>query len=217
MPTVRLLPSDIAIQVSAGTRLCDAIRDAGQPIAAPCGDDLICARCAVRVLEGRVTREAPVERDAKRRNRVAPDYRLACALRVHHDLTVTADYWGALAMSRALLLVDHGSRKPDAHAHLAALAERLRARRPELHLYVAHMELAEPSIADTLAQCARDGVRHVDVFPLFLAPGRHVAEDLPARIREAEQAHPQLRLRMLTPLGERPELADWILDALARD
>ena len=77
MPTVRLLPKGIEIRVPKGARLID----------------VVCGKCGVRILSGRVSREAPVERRAKERNRVAPELRLACALRVNHDLSVSADYW----------------------------------------------------------------------------------------------------------------------------
>jgi len=93
VPTVRLLPKDVRVSVAKGTRLIDAVREAGLPIARACGDDLVCAKCGVRILEGRVARESPVERRAKERNRVPRELRLACALRVHGDLVVSADYW----------------------------------------------------------------------------------------------------------------------------
>ncbi|MFI5316593.1 MAG: 2Fe-2S iron-sulfur cluster-binding protein [Myxococcota bacterium] len=93
MPTVRFLPAGSEREVAKGTRLIDAVRDAGLPIARACGDDLVCAKCGVRILAGRVAREAPVERRAKLRNRVPAELRLACALRVQSDLVVTADYW----------------------------------------------------------------------------------------------------------------------------
>lgn len=93
MPTVRFQPKGIALEVAKGTRLIDAVRAAGLPIARACGDDLVCAKCGVRILSGRVAREAPVERRAKARNRVPPELRLACALRVQSDLEVTAEYW----------------------------------------------------------------------------------------------------------------------------
>ena len=217
MPTVRILPAEVSVEVPAGTRLVDAIRAAGRPIASPCGDDLICGKCGVRVLEGRVTREARVEREAKARNRVAPSHRLACAIRVRDDLVVTADYWGTSAPARALLLIDHGSRRAEAHDHLEQLARALRARRPELRLYLAHMELAPPSIESAIERCVQDGVTRIDALPLFLAPGRHVTQDLPERIRQACAPHPEVRVRVLTALGERPELVDWILAALPTD
>jgi ferredoxin len=93
MPTVRFQPKGVELAVAKGTRLIDAVRAAGLPIARACGDELVCARCGVRVLAGRVAREAPVERRAKARNRVAPELRLACAVRVQGDLEVAADYW----------------------------------------------------------------------------------------------------------------------------
>ena len=82
------------IDVRKGVRLIDVIREAGLPIARACGDELVCAKCGVRVLEGQVTRESPIESRTKRRNRVPAELRLACALRVHSDLAITADYWG---------------------------------------------------------------------------------------------------------------------------
>jgi ferredoxin len=95
MPTLRFTPKQLVLDVPEGTLLIDAIRSAGLPIARACGDDLVCARCGVRVLEGRIAQESSVERETKRRNRVPRALRLACAIRVHDDLTVTADYWGS--------------------------------------------------------------------------------------------------------------------------
>ena len=94
MVQIQFRPAGTTIDVPRGTLLIDAVRRAGLPIASPCGDDLICGRCGVRVLSGEVSREAPVERDAKVRNRVPPEQRLACAIRVRGDLVITADYWG---------------------------------------------------------------------------------------------------------------------------
>ena len=93
MPKLRFQPAGIELEVAKGTRLIDAVRAAGLPIARACGDDLVCAKCGVRILAGKVAREAAVERRAKARNRVDPALRLACALRVTGDLELSADYW----------------------------------------------------------------------------------------------------------------------------
>ncbi len=95
MPEIQFRPGGARIEVEPGTRLIDAIRRAGLPIASPCGDDLICGKCGVRIVSGAVSREAEVERDAKERNRVPTELRLACAIRVRDDLIVAADYWGS--------------------------------------------------------------------------------------------------------------------------
>ncbi len=91
---MRFVPSRKSLRVPRGERLIDAVVRAGLPIARACGDDLVCARCGVRVLEGALPRESRVEREAKARNRVDPALRLACAVRVRGDLAITADYWG---------------------------------------------------------------------------------------------------------------------------
>ena len=94
MPTLRFEPSGQAIEVPRGTRLIEAIRSAGLPIARACGDELLCALCGVRIRSGGVSRESALERRVKQRNRIDPQLRLACAIRVREDLVVSAEYWG---------------------------------------------------------------------------------------------------------------------------
>ncbi len=94
MPLVRFAPRGTSLEVKTGTRLIEAVRRAGLPIAHACGDDLICGKCGVEILSGHVSREAAVERESKRANRIDAKLRLACAIRVHDDLEVTAPYWG---------------------------------------------------------------------------------------------------------------------------
>jgi sirohydrochlorin ferrochelatase len=117
-------------------------------------------------------------------------------------------------LSRALILVDHGSRRSEAHAHAEWLAEQVRARRPGLAVYVAHLELAEPSIRAAVERGVAEGARELVIHPLFLVPGRHLSEDLPAQVRAAAARHPQVSVHITEPLGTQPGLADLILAAL---
>ena len=117
-------------------------------------------------------------------------------------------------MKRALLIVDHGSREPEAEAHLARIAEELRRRRPGLSVYVAHLELVPPSIPEALASCAADGVSDLVVHPFFLVPGRHAARDLPRALEAAASAHPGLHVRLTAPLGSAAGLLELILATL---
>lgn len=120
-------------------------------------------------------------------------------------------------MKRALLLVDHGSRKREAHSHLAWVAEQVRLRRPGLPVYVAHMELAEPSIEQAVQACAADGVEDLFVHPFFLVPGLHSVEDVPRLVEAAARAHPRLRVRMTASTGSVAGIADLILATLPTD
>jgi len=113
---------------------------------------------------------------------------------------------------RALLLVDHGSRRPAANRLLDELAERVRARRPGLIVEVAHMELAPPDVAEGIERCFRRGARRIVVHPYFLGPGSHSQVDIPRIAADAASMHPGLEIVVSEPLGVHDSLVDVVLD-----
>jgi len=119
------------------------------------------------------------------------------------------------AVSRAIVLVDHGSRRPEANAQLEALAERVRAREPGTLVLTAHLEVAQPDIGDALARCAAAGADDVVLLPWFLAPGRHTAEDIPRAVAAATLLHPSLRVRIGEPIGLDAKLFDLAMARIA--
>ena len=119
------------------------------------------------------------------------------------------------AVSRAIVLVDHGSRRPEANAQLEALAERVRAREPGTLVLTAHLEVAPPDIADALARCADAGADDVVLLPWFLAPGRHTADDIPRAVAAAIARHPSLRVRIGEPIGLDAKVVDLAMARIA--
>ena len=117
-------------------------------------------------------------------------------------------------MKRAILLVDHGSRKDDANAVVEAIAASLRERRPDTIVEVAHMELAEPTLAEAFARCVTRGASEVAVCPYFLGPGRHTTGDIPRLVEAASAAHPQVRATIAAPLGFDDRLVDVVIDRI---
>ncbi len=115
-------------------------------------------------------------------------------------------------MSTALLLVDHGSRRAEAHESLMSMAALLQKMRPDLIVRAAHMELAAPDIAQGVADCLAAGAREIVVFPFMLAPGRHAAEDIPRLAAEAMAGRPGVALRVAEPLGVHAKLAEIVLE-----
>ena len=118
-------------------------------------------------------------------------------------------------MKRAVLIVDHGSRLPEANELLEAVAARVRERLPERLVRTAHLDLAKPSIPDAIDACAEDGAGEVVLLPWFLSPGAHTARDLPRIAREAARRHPGVRIACAAPLGFDEKLVDVLLDRLA--
>lgn len=78
-----------------GTSLLAAAGRLGLPVASACGEEGLCARCGLRIVEGgeSLPPASDEERDAKARNRVDPELRLSCQLALDRDLVVTAPYW----------------------------------------------------------------------------------------------------------------------------
>lgn len=114
--------------------------------------------------------------------------------------------------TRAILLVDHGSRVDAANAQLGEIA-RLVAETAGDDVLVrhAHMELASPSIRDAIDALAALGVTDVVLVPYFLAPGRHATIDIPRLAHEAAARHPQLEVRVAACLGVHELLAQLVL------
>jgi sirohydrochlorin ferrochelatase len=115
-------------------------------------------------------------------------------------------------MSRAILIVDHGSRRLEANRQLEALADRVRARAEGCIVQVAHMDVTSPSIAEGIDSCVAEGANEIVVHPFFLGPGSHSAHDIPRLVREAAGRHPGLRVRVTAPLGPHEKLVDIVLE-----
>ncbi len=117
-----------------------------------------------------------------------------------------------MSAKRAILLVDHGSRRAQANALLEEVAEQLRRRAPEAIVCVAHMELAPPDIATAIDDCVGAGAEEIVVHPYFLGPGRHTTEDIPRLVGEAAARHPGVRVAVSEPLGLHEKIVEVILE-----
>ena len=115
-------------------------------------------------------------------------------------------------MKRAILLVDHGSRLPEANARLEEIAEQIRSRVPDRVVAVAHLELAKPDIAEGIDSCVAIGATRIVVHPYFLGPGRHTTDDIPAQVKCAAENHPDIQILISESLGGHDALIDVILD-----
>jgi sirohydrochlorin ferrochelatase len=113
---------------------------------------------------------------------------------------------------RAILLVDHGSRRPEANALLDSVAAELTRRVPDRIVRVAHMEIAEPTVAQGIDACVEAGAGEIVVHPYFLGPGNHTRESIPSLVEAAAQRHPDLRVRISEPLGLHPKLVEVIVE-----
>ncbi|HET6146553.1 MAG TPA: CbiX/SirB N-terminal domain-containing protein [Polyangia bacterium] len=103
----------------------------------------------------------------------------------------------------AVLILGHGSRDAGANAEFEALVARYAARRPDLLIGHAYVELAAPSLADGLASLAAEvgPAGEVTVLPLFLFAAGHVKNDLPLALATARARFPLVRFSAAPALG----------------
>jgi sirohydrochlorin ferrochelatase len=106
-------------------------------------------------------------------------------------------------MSLGIIIVDHGSRSSESNRQLRDVVDAFVRTFDELYPIVeaAHMELAEPSIDDAFRHCVARGAEEIVVCPFFLAPGKHMREDIPRLAAEAAARYAVKRHTIAGPLG----------------
>lgn len=118
---------------------------------------------------------------------------------------------------RAVLLIAHGSRRPEANADLAELAQMVRQSGRFDLVELAYLDVVEPTIPQGLAACVRQGAAEVRMMPYFLSAGSHVADDLRRYCREAQREHGEVRFQLCPPLGLHPKMIEIVLDRLGEE
>jgi sirohydrochlorin ferrochelatase len=116
---------------------------------------------------------------------------------------------------RALLIVDHGSRRKEANDMLPELAALLLKKSDFKIVFYAHMELAEPSIQQAFDACIAAGAKEIIVHPYFLGPGRHSTHDIPRMVAKAAANHPGVSYLITEPLGLHTKIGEVILERVS--
>lgn len=115
----------------------------------------------------------------------------------------------------ALLLIAHGSRRNASNNDVRLLAERIRelAGNEFDMVVVAFLELADPDIGAGVDSCVEQGATDIAVLPYFLAPGRHVNEDIPEELEYAQARHPGVRIKLRRHIGAVDSMPSMVLHA----
>ena len=116
---------------------------------------------------------------------------------------------------RGLVLFAHGARDAEWARPFEAIRERVRALRPEYPIALAYLEMMSPTLEEAVEAVADAGASSITVFPLFMAQGGHLKQDLPRILEAIRESRPHLPIALETAIGDVPELLDaisgWIL------
>jgi sirohydrochlorin ferrochelatase len=113
-----------------------------------------------------------------------------------------------------IVLVSHGSRSGKTKEEVLSLIEQLKARVPGAVIECGFLEIESPSIPQGIDLCVHKGADDIVILLNFLNSGRHVNNDIPAIVLEAQKKYPQVQLRISKPVGQHPRIADLFLDLL---
>ena len=116
---------------------------------------------------------------------------------------------------RGLLLMAHGTPLPEANAPLYRVLEAVAREAGFERQAVGYLDCNEPTIPAALATLAVEGARQIVALPYFLHMGRHVREDLPALIAQAQTALPAVTIVPAHHLGYHPLLVETLAERIA--
>lgn len=119
-------------------------------------------------------------------------------------------------MKKALLVIDHGSRRQAANDMIFEVVKRLRFKDPELIIHGAHMELAKPEIPEGIQACIDDGATNILVQPFMLSPGRHSKSDIPNIVAECKKKYPHVQIKVGKHLGLHPLFLKAVLSQMSQ-
>lgn len=115
---------------------------------------------------------------------------------------------------KAVLLVSHGSRSSKPKEEVAELVKVLKFKTGVDVFEFAFLEIEDPSIPEGLEMCVQKGAKQVLVLLNFLNSGRHVNNDIPAIVQEAQEKYPEVKFLISQPVGQHQKIADLFVDLI---
>ncbi len=112
---------------------------------------------------------------------------------------------------QGIVLIGHGSLRSASGAAMIRCAARLREQGLAPRVAPAFLNYSRPTLAETVARLAGQGVSRIWVQPYFLIAGAYVQQDLPALVRRVATHHPQIEFATGEALGNHPALAELAL------
>ena len=87
--------ANLSLEVSSEENLMFKLLEQGLPVASSCKGDGVCGKCRITVLEGmeNISLETAVEKTLKVKNKLKPNERISCQLKVNGPIKIDTNYW----------------------------------------------------------------------------------------------------------------------------
>lgn len=117
--------------------------------------------------------------------------------------------------NKAVLLLGHGSKAPEANETLRKVAAAVKERGGYGYVLPAFLQMEQPDLQAAVEIMTSKGFTDIVVMPYFLYMGLHVTKDLPAEIEEAKGKHPGLKVTVTDCLGFHDKLIDITVERIS--
>lgn len=111
---------------------------------------------------------------------------------------------------KAVIILGHGSRIPDAGKDMEKVATILKDKYALDMVKSCYLSRLGPNFPQTLEACVSEGAKEVIVIPYFLNMGQHIRKDIPQIMQEEAIKYPNIKLIYGKHLGFDDAFADII-------
>ncbi|MFJ5767157.1 sirohydrochlorin chelatase [Lysinibacillus sp. NPDC093210] len=111
---------------------------------------------------------------------------------------------------QAILYVAHGSRVKAGVEQAVAFLQRVQQDIDLPIQEICFLELAQPTIAQGIENCVRQGATAIAIMPILLLAAQHAKQDIPQEIEKAKKRYSTVRFTYGEPLGVHELLIDTL-------
>ncbi|MGC8659879.1 MAG: sirohydrochlorin chelatase [Desulfomonilaceae bacterium] len=114
------------------------------------------------------------------------------------------------SIKKAIILMGHGSRVPDAGRHMEQVATGLKDKFGYNIVEICYMSRLGPHFPEIFEKCVTQGASEIVVIPYFLHDGLHLVLDIPEMMQEIGSRYPNVKLVLGENLGFDDTLVDLV-------
>ncbi len=116
---------------------------------------------------------------------------------------------------KAVILLGHGSRVPDAGKYMKQVASGLKAKYGHSIVEICYMSRLGPHFPEVFEKCLGQGATEIKVIPYFLHDGLHLVLDIPEMMQKIAQKRQGIKLVLGQNLGFDDVLVDLVQRRIA--
>ena len=115
---------------------------------------------------------------------------------------------------KALILIVHGSRVTSTADEMNSLVEKIAQNMSDTCVIGAYMEIQSPCLEEAVEVARSQGVKEIDVLPLFVLKGRHIKDDIPSQVLDCQQKFTDCTIKSKPYIGSSEFFIKAITDSV---